>query len=424
MQKAPLFYGLSHIGQVFSLSWSQKIGSCSVYDSNASSLKKFKNNLFTNEEPDLKELNKYKKYKVHILKNKNLIKENDVVFFSIDTPLDIRGKPILNKINKELKELIKLCKINTKIIFLSQVNPGFIKKFTQKNKIIISKKIQIIYMVDTLKMGEAIDKFLKPRQLIFGTDKKNVYFLKEFFRKFKCEKFFFTHTEAETIKMSINLYLAFSVSFANSMDFFCKKFGFSFSKIINPLRNDDRIGKNSYIMPSLGFSGGHLERDIFYLKKISPNPLIKKIFANFELLNDKRKNIFSSIINKKFKNKDKIKILILGGSYKQSSFSMVNSIYSELLINKKKYDIEVFDYKFDLTKNKLFKTSIDLKKSLQENSIYIFNYLDGKNKKILINHLNKNKKKFLININVKENNFFHKMNNSQNIFDVPLDKSN
>jgi hypothetical protein len=103
---------------------------------------------------------------------------------------------------------------------------------------------------------------------------------------------------------------------------------------------------------------------------------------------------------------------------------MVNSIYSELLINKKKYDIEVFDYKFDLTKNKLFKTSIDLKKSLQENSIYIFNYLDGKNKKILINHLNKNKKKFLININVKENNFFHKMNNSQNIFDVPLDKSN
>ncbi|MDB3895635.1 hypothetical protein N9324_06135, partial [Candidatus Pelagibacter sp.] len=252
MPRTPLFYGLSHIGQVFSLSWSQKIGSCSVFDSNKFLLKKFQNNLFTNEEPDLKELNKDKKYKIHISKNKNSIKEHNVIFFTIDTPLNTHGKPILNKINKELKELIKLCEKNTKIIFLSQVNPGFLKEFIKKNKVIIFKKIQIIYMVDTLKMGEAIDKFLKPKQLIFGTDKKNIYFLKEFFKKFRCEKFFFSHTEAETIKMSINLYLAFSVSFANSLDFFCKKFGFSFSKIINPLRNDDRIGKNSYIMPSLG----------------------------------------------------------------------------------------------------------------------------------------------------------------------------
>lgn len=424
MPRTPLFYGLSHIGQVFSLSWSQKIGSCSVFDSKKLVLKKFQNNFFTNEEPDLQELYEDKKYKIHILKNRNLIKEHNVIFFTIDTPLNTHGKPILNKINKELKELIKLCEKNTKIIFLSQVNPGFLKEFIKKNKVIIFKKIQIIYMVDTLKMGEAIDKFLKPKQLIFGTDKKNIYFLKEFFKKFRCEKFFFSHTEAETIKMSINLYLAFSVSFANSLDFFCKKFGFSFSKIINPLRNDDRIGKNSYIMPSLGFSGGHLERDIYYLKKFSPNPLIKKIFANFELLNIKRKNILNSIINKKFKNKDNIKILILGGSYKQNSFSMVNSIYSELFINKKKYDIEIFDYKFDLTNNKLFKTSIDLKRSLQKNSIYIFNYLDNKNKNKLINHLNKNSKKFLININSGENDFFHKMSNCQNIFDLPVNKSN
>ena len=424
MPRTPLFYGLSHIGQVFSLSWSQKIGSCSVFDSNKFLLKKFQNNFFTNEEPDLKELNKDKKYKIHISKNKNSIKEHNVIFFTIDTPLNTHGKPILNKINKELKELIKLCEKNTKIIFLSQVNPGFIKEFIKKNKVIIFKKIQIIYMVDTLKMGEAIDKFLKPKQLIFGTDKKNIYFLKEFFKKFRCEKFFFSHTEAETIKMSINLYLAFSVSFANSLDFFCKKFGFSFSKIINPLRNDDRIGKNSYIMPSLGFSGGHLERDIHYLKKISPNPLVKKIFTNFELLNIKRKNILNSIINKKFKNKDNIKILILGGSYKQNSFSMVNSIYSELFIDKKKYDIEIYDYKFDLSNNKLLKTSIDLKKSLQENSIYIFNYLDYKNKNKLINHLKKNNKKFLININKEENSFFHKMSNCQNIFDMPINKSN
>jgi UDPglucose 6-dehydrogenase len=420
MSKIPLFYGLSHIGQVFSILWSKKIGPCSVFDDNKFLLKKFEEKDFTNEEPDLKKINKKKAHKINIIKNKDLITKYNTVFFTIDTPLDFNGNPKIKDIENELKKLILLCKRKTKIIFLSQVFPGFLNEFYKKNKKINKKKIEIIYMVDTLKMGEAINKFLKPKQLIFGiSNKNNIFFLKKLFKYFKCEKFFFSHTEAEIIKMSINLYLAFSVSFANTLDFFCNEFNFSFSKILNPLKNDNRIGKESYIYPSLGLSGGHLERDMNYISNISKNTLVKKIFFDFKKLSNARKKILLDSIKKNCKSKKIYKVLIFGVSYKETSFSIINSIFSEIFKDKNKFSIEVFDSKFLLENNRFYKVSNDIKKSLKNNYIYIYNYLDTFNKNILINYLKNNKNKFLINLNKNETDKFKNFSNCKNIFDVP-----
>jgi UDPglucose 6-dehydrogenase len=421
-ESLPLFYGLSHIGQVFSILWSNKISSCSVFEDNKKLYREFKKKKFSDEEPTLKQAFLKKKYKIHLIKNKNFISQYSLIFFSIDTPLDINGKPLVKIIENQLSKLISLSGINTKIIFLSQVYPGFLEKFYKKNKEIIKKNIQIIYMVDTLVMGDALNKFLKPKQLIFGiSNQNNILYLKNLFKHFKCQKFFFNVTEAEIIKMSINLYLAFSVNFANVMDSFCNEFGFSFSKIINPLRNDNRIGTKAYIQPSLGLSGGHLERDIYYIKNSTKKKIIKKIFSSFEDLNIQRKRILINVI-KKINHKKNIKILILGISYKKNSFSVINSIFSELFKNKIK--IEVFDTSFKLTSNKLYNVSNNLKKSLRNNYFYIFNYLDEYNKGLLINHLKNYPSKYLININNKEISVFCKIKNCINIFETPIKNGN
>ena len=54
-ESLPLFYGLSHIGQVFSILWSNKISSCSVFEDNKKLYRQFKKNFFSDEEPNLKE---------------------------------------------------------------------------------------------------------------------------------------------------------------------------------------------------------------------------------------------------------------------------------------------------------------------------------------------------------------------------------
>ena len=57
--------GLTHIGQVFGIGWSEKIGKCAVYDFNKSLVQKFKNCEVTNEEPNLKKFLKRNYHKIY-----------------------------------------------------------------------------------------------------------------------------------------------------------------------------------------------------------------------------------------------------------------------------------------------------------------------------------------------------------------------
>merc|ERR1712127_846408 len=88
-----------------------------------------------------------------------------------------------------------------------------------------------------------------------------------------------------------NLFLFNSVTYANMMDSYCRQFDFKFSDINESIKSDKRIGINSYISPSLGISGGHLERDVYTVIKTSNNPIIKKIFFNLREVNNNRINL-------------------------------------------------------------------------------------------------------------------------------------
>ncbi|OUV60984.1 MAG: hypothetical protein CBC82_07555 [Cellvibrionales bacterium TMED122] len=402
MVNIPLFIGLTHIGQVYSYCWSQKINSAAVFDFNLNNLEKFKKKKFTIEEP---ELNKVKKISnIKILNSEKEINKYKVIFLTLDTPLDLKsGKPKVYLIEKYFKKISKI-KFNKKIklIVTSQIPVGFTKKLKNKYP---NKKIDVLYMVDTLKMGEAQKRFLFPSQLIFGGQNSNLKFLKRFFKKFRCKKYLFSYEEAELIKISINIFLFFSVSYANLMDEYSRDKSLNFSRILNVLKNDKRIGKNAYLNPSISISGGHLERDYFYLVN-TKNSLIKKSMNNLMNINSYRKtNLFASKFQKL---KKKIKILIIGLSYKKESFSIVNSIFFELLKNKK-LEIFYYDDKYKDIKNKYFK-KIDKLKNLNDFKYIIFNY--GSNK--TIQQINKNTKNNnnlkIINLSTERKKIFKENN--------------
>ena len=408
----PLFFGLSHIGQVFSILWAQKIGNCATYDPIKINRINYIKNKFSEEEPNLKKI--ITKNKIINYNDIEKIKNHKIIFFTYDTPISLNNSvPDIKFIENNLKKLLSIdFKSNTKIIILSQVYPGFcqniMKKYIKDKKI-----IEIIYMVDTLKMGEAINKFLYPEQLIFGCEKKNNKFILNLFSKFQCKKYIFSIKEAELIKISINLYLFFSISYSNILYKFSKSLKINFSKILECLRNDKRIGKNAYIHPSLGMAGGHLERDSYYLKKLNKDNESISIINNLIKFNEGRKNIIKKIIDKKIKKK-RIKILIIGLSYKKESFSIKNSIFKNIL-NNKNYKIEVFDSFFNIKATK-FKISQNLNYSLKSNDIFIYNYSKQKVVKILKKFFKLNNKKFLINVSLENKEFIKNNNHVINIF--------
>ena len=104
-------------------------------------------------------------------------------------------------------------------------------------------------------------------------------------------RFSFFHTKKlKWLKWAINLFLLNCVTYANAIDLYCRQFGFKFSKINTAIKLDQRIGEKSYISPSLGIGGGHLERDLFTITETVNSKVVKKILQKFKGI--KQKKIF------------------------------------------------------------------------------------------------------------------------------------
>lgn len=395
-----LFCGLTHVGQVFSIGWAEKVGSCAVYDFDQNKIKEFEKDIVTTEEPNLKKYLIKNKKKITFIGSSQEIKNYKNIFLTLDTPLTLNGTPNVNHILQSLKKLKKyLCK-NANLIITSQVYCGFCDDL--KNKFFKDRKdINFIYMAETLVMGNAFERFINPERIILGAEKK-VSFLEKF-NKFNCKIFYYNLKQAELIKIAINLYLYNSVSYANLMDNYCRQFGFKFSEINESIRSDKRIGIHSYISPSLGISGGHLERDVYTVLKTLKNKQSKSVFLKLEKMNNSRINLLINKYKSLLKEKKYKKIIWAGPSYKLNSFSIVNSPYLKFqnYLKKKKIKLFTFDSFFDLKKEKIKFTIKKIDKKNLKDCLIIFNYLNTRDENNLIMLKKKNFCEVL-NINFKE----------------------
>jgi len=159
-------------------------------------------------------------------------------------------------------------------------------------------------------------------------------------------------------------------------------------------------------------AGGHLERDSFYFQKINKSIISGKILSEMFKFNKFRKELLIKKIKEITKKKIN-KILLVGFSYKESSFSKVNSVFSNLIKNSN-FKTKIFDDHYDLDR---FKNLDNLKnlKNLKSFDLIIYNYAKNNNIKILDSFLRKNKKKNLLNISLYQKNKF-KGPNVHNLF--------
>lgn len=413
LKNTTLFLGLTHIGQVFSLGWASKFGYAAVYDTDFLLLKKFKSGNLTIEEPSLNKFYYKNKKKLLFLEKKKDIKCFKNIFFTYDTPLDSQGKPEIKKIIQKLREIITYLSPNTNLIILSQVHAGFCDDFFKN--VCEKRRINLIYMVDTLIMGKALESFLKPQRLIFGINKK-AKFLNNF-KKFNCPIFFLKFKEAELVKISINLYLFANVTFANCMDYYCREKNFKFKDINEAIKLDKRIGINSYLNPSLGISGGHLERDLFTTIGTTNNHYVKIFYNALKKVNDSRFDLLINFYNshKSLVNFDKI--IWIGLSYKKDSFSIKNSPFLKFLnyLKKEKRVLNLYDSIYD-TSNLNYKITSPFSLNKKKKYLLIYNYSNNKDKKNLKKILNKNKNIFCLNISLNTSLYKKNFQNYENLF--------
>lgn len=195
----------------------------------------------------------------------------------------------INKIVKKLDEL----KIKSPIIIKSTIPIGYVNRLNQKYK-----KLKIYFSPEFLREGHSLYDNLYPSRIIIGNkdqySMKYAKLLSECSKKNNVEIIYMKSTEAETVKLFANSYLATRVSFFNELDSFAIKNNLDSNAIIHGISSDPRIG-HGYNNPSFGFGGYCLPKDtkqLTYSFKDVPNALIKSIGVS----NNSRKKFISEHI--------------------------------------------------------------------------------------------------------------------------------
>src|SRR5208282_3885562 len=133
-----------------------------------------------------------------------------------------------------------------------QVPPGFTRGVARV------PHERLIYQVETLIFGRAVERALHPERFIVGcADPARPLppAFAAFLASFGCPILPMRYESAELCKISINFFLVASISAANSLAELSEHIGAEWSEIMPALRLDKRIGPHAYIAPGLGIAG-------------------------------------------------------------------------------------------------------------------------------------------------------------------------
>lgn len=199
-------------------------------------------------------------------------------------------------IEKVMEDIIKINE-EANVVIKSTIPVGYTEMLKSKYK-----KENIFFSPEFLREGKALKDNLFPSRIIVGSRKDYASDFAEMLKQTsmipnEVEILYMENTEAESVKLFSNTYLALRISFFNEVDTFAEMNNLNSRDIILGMSLDPRIG-NYYNNPSFGYGGYCLPKDTKQLYSNFGEISNSTIKASIEANEIRKDHIFRQVLSK------------------------------------------------------------------------------------------------------------------------------
>lgn len=367
--KRIMIFGAGYVGGSLALLFAKK-NKVFVIDKDENKIKNINEGIPMLNEPDMESLIKLTKKNLKADRDfLNYIDRINYVILCLPTNYcHIKGQFDTSVIESVIKSL-HLINFSNPIIIKSTVPVGFTSKMND-----LYPEMKIIFSPEFLREGSSLSDNLFPSRVVVGGIKTSLN-LKEVgnfltsISKNNPKIFIMSSSEAESVKLFSNAYLATRVSFFNELDSFCIDQNLETKSIIDAVSADTRIG-NGYNNPSFGYGGYCLPKDTKQLLSSFGN-VHHDVFSAIIKSNASRKEFLANLIIRKKPSLVGIYRLLMKSGSNNFRDSAIFGIIEFLNSAKVPYVV----YEPTYTSQDDFKIESNIKKFKNESEIIIANRL-------------------------------------------------
>lgn len=202
-----------------------------------------------------------------------------VLWVTFDTPVDDDDRADVESVIASIESVLPLVERDTLVVVSSQLPAGTIRRLGAAHP-----SLAFASMPENLRLGKAIDAFLRPERIVAGVrDARARGIVEELLAPLGARIEWMSIESAEMTKHALNAFLATSIAFINEIAVVCEAVGADAHEVARGLRSDARIGPRAYLSPGGAFAGGTLARDLEFLRASAELPLIEGVRASNEL---------------------------------------------------------------------------------------------------------------------------------------------
>lgn len=351
------FAGLTHLGTVSSIATASKGNQVIAYDPASSHCEELNGGRLPIFEPGLADLLAENRLQIRFTDDASELKACELIFLSLDIPTDQDGHSDPSALRQLIDSVVAHSPPGVNLVLLSQVTPGFTRHLAQELQSLHGQaKVTLYYQAETLIIGRAVERALKPESIVIGSAVTNEMLPEPYaswLSGFECPVLRMSYESAEMTKVSFNTLLASSVCTTNVLAELCGAIGADWAEIVPALRLDRRIGQYAYLGPGLGLSGGNLERDLSTVSGLARQFGTDASVVDTYITDSRRRPdwVVRTLHSQVISRCTSPTIAIWGLAYKPETSSTKNSPAMDLIEVLQPFGLQVYDPKVVLDTN-------------------------------------------------------------------------